>query len=171
MPIKPRIDVETMVYDEMQVGDELPVLELQHDEDWQGRILVALDDENPWYWRESPWGEPIVNHALLDDAPMVAANLKYAYPFGFVHSRQETEFYHPVPLGKPMKVKSRIVDKYRRREKGYLVIESVIFDEDGTKIMLCRNHAMMDDERVREAMQSGLRHHPPHAAEKYTKRS
>jgi hypothetical protein len=47
VPIKPAIDVQLMVYDEMKVGDELPTLELQHGDDWQGRMLVALKDENP----------------------------------------------------------------------------------------------------------------------------
>ena len=44
MPIKPAIDVKLMVYDEMEIGQELSPLELQHDDDWQGRILVALED-------------------------------------------------------------------------------------------------------------------------------
>jgi len=171
MPIKPAIDVKLMVYDEMEIGDELPTLDLQYDDDWQGRILVALEDENPWYWKESPWGEPILNTALLDDSPMASANRAYEYPFGFVHSRQETEYYHPVPLGKPVKVITRVADKYRKRGKGYIVIESLVTDEDGVEIMRTRNHAMIDDERIREAKTSGLKHHPPHAAEKYMKKT
>lgn len=170
MPIKPAIDVKLMVYDEMEIGQELPPLQLQHDDDWQGRILVALDDENPWYWKESPWGEPILNPALLDDAPMVSANRAFEYPFGFVHARQETEFYKPLSLGKPVNVVTKVVDKYRKRDKGYIVIESLVTEEDGTKIMATRNHAMIDDERIRDAMASGLKHHPPHSAEKYMKK-
>jgi hypothetical protein len=46
-----------------------------------------------------------------------------------------------------------------------------VIDDDGIKIMLSRNHAMIDDERIREAMTSGLKHHPPHAAEKYKKKA
>jgi len=171
MPIKPGIDVKPMVYDEMDAGRKLPDLELQHDEDLQGRMLVAIEDENPWYWKESPWGDPVLHHVLLDDAPMVSANLSYEYPFGFVHARQETEFYHPVPLGKAVKVHTKVVERYRKRDKGYVVIESVVTDDDGIKIMVSRNHAMIDDERIREARKSGLKHHPPHASEKYKKRS
>lgn len=169
MPIKPGIDVKPMIYEDMELGEELPEVVLQHDEDLQGRMLVALEEENPWYWKESPWGDPILNPVLLDDAPMVSANLAYEYPFGFVHARQETEFYHPVPLGKAVRVQTKIVDKYRKRDRGYLVIESLIVDDDGIKIMKTRNHAMIDDERIREAMKSGLQHHPPHASEKYKK--
>jgi len=164
-------NVKQMLYSNMVVGEELPTLELQYDEEMQGRELVALEDENPWYWKESPWGDPILHHALLDDTPMSAAMQRYAYPFGFVHARQETEFYNPLPLGKPVKVHSKVAELYRRRDKGYIVIESLVVDEDGTKILLSRNHAMIDDERVREAMKSGLKHHPPSSSEKYKKKS
>ena len=160
-----------MLYSNMVVGEELPTLELQYDEEMQGRMLIALEDENPWYWKQSPWGEPILHHALLDDAPMASAVRRYDYPFGFVHARQETEFYNPLPVGKPVKVYSKVVELYRRRDKGYIVIESLVVDEDGTKILLSRKHAMIDDERVRETMKSGKRHHPPLSSEKYKKKS
>jgi hypothetical protein len=42
-----------------------------------------------------------------------------------------------------------------------VVIESLIVDEDGQEIMRTRNHAMIDDERVKEAIKSGLLHVPP----------
>ena len=171
MPIKVGANLKQMLYGNMVVGEELPTLELEYDEDMQGRVLVALEDENPWYWKQSPWGDPILHHALLDDAPLAAAMQRYDYPFGFVHARQETEFYSPLPVGKPVKVYSKVVELYRKRDKGYIVIESLVVDDDGTKILLSRNHGMIDDERVREAMKSGLKHVPPSSSEKYKKKS
>jgi hypothetical protein len=53
------------------------------------------------------------------------------------------------------------VDKYVKRDKGYIVIESLIVDEDGVEIMRTRNHAMIDDQRVKEAKKCGLLHVPP----------
>ena len=170
MPVKAGENLKQMLYDNMVVGEELPTLEFQYDEEMQGRFLIALEDENPWYWKESPWGDPILHHALVDDTPMNAVQQRYDYPFGWVHARQETEFHNPLPVGKPVKVYSKVVDLYRKRDKGYIVIESAVVDEDGTTILVSRNHGMIDDERVREAMKSGLKHLPPSSSHKYKKK-
>lgn len=161
--------VKPMVYEELEVGEELPTLELVIEDDTQGRYLVAVQDDNPWYYRESPWGSPITHHSTLDGSPMTAAQRRYEYPFGWVHAKQDTEFINPLPLGKPVRVISRIADKYQRRGRGYVVIESLIIDQDGVEIMRLRNYGMIDDERVREAAKSGLKHFPPPASQKYPK--
>ena len=161
MPLKARVDGPVMEFDKLEVGETLPEMRIVYDEDMQGRFLAALQEENPWYHKESPWGSPLTYHPLLDDAPMEAAMQRYQYPFSFVHARQETEFINPLPLGKPAHITTKIVDKYVKRDKGYIVIESLIVDEDGVEIMRTRNHAMIDDERVKEAKKYGLLHVPP----------
>jgi len=170
MPLRTDVEGELMVFEKMEVGEELPELQVAFDEELQGRFLVALKEENPWYYSESPWGGPITYHPLLDDAPMEAAMRRYKYPFGFVHAKQETEFINPLPLGKSARITTKIVDKYVKRERGYIVIESLIKDEDGTEILRTRNHAMIDDERVRKAAKSGLLHVPPSISAQYRKK-
>jgi hypothetical protein len=161
MPLKASVDGPVMEFDKLEVGETLPEMRIAYDEDMQGRFLAALQEENPWYTKASPWEGPVTYHPLLDDAPMEAAMHRYQYPFSFVHARQETEFIHPLPLGKPARITTRIVDKYVKRNKGYVVIESLVVDDDGVEIMRTRNHAMIDDERVTEAKKYGLLHVPP----------
>ena len=161
MPLKARVDGPVMEFDKLEVGETLPEMRIVYDEDMQGRFLAALQEENHWYYKKSPWGSPLTYHPLIDDAPMEAAMQRYQYPFSFVHARQETEFINPLPLGKPAHITTKIVDKYVKRDKGYIVIESLIVDEDGVEIMRTRNHAMIDDERVKEAKKYGLLHVPP----------
>jgi hypothetical protein len=74
-------------------------------------------------------------------------------------------------LGKPASAITKIVDKYVKRGKGYIVIESLIVDEDGVEIMRTRNHAMIDDERVKEAAKYGLLHVPPLSSAQFTKKT
>jgi hypothetical protein len=128
MPLKARVDGPVMEFDKLEVGETLPEMRIVYEEDMQGRFLAALQEENPWYYNESPWGGPLTYHPLLDDAPMEAAMQRYQYPFSFVHARQETEFINPLPLGKPAQITTKIVDKYVKRDKGYIVIESLIVD-------------------------------------------
>jgi hypothetical protein len=171
MPLKARVSGPVMEIDKMEKGQELPEMEILYDEDMQGRFLAALQEENPWYYSESPWGGPITYHPLLDDAPMESAMYRYQYPFSFVHAKQETEFINPLPLGKPARAITKIVDKYVKRDKGYIVIESLIVDEDGVEIMRTRNHAMIDDERVKEAAKYGLLHVPPLSSAQFGKKT
>jgi hypothetical protein len=169
MPLRAKVKEPVMVFKEMKVGEEMPELQVVFDEDMQGRFLAALKEENPWYYRESPWGGPITYHPLIDDAPMEATMYRYQYPFGFVHAQQETEFINPLPLGKPARITTKVADKYVKRGKGYIVIESLVMDEDGVEIMLTRNHAVIDDERVSAAAKYGLLHVPPSSAAQYKK--
>ncbi len=171
MPLRAKVAGPIMVLKDMKIGEELPEMQVVLDEDTQGRFLAALKEENPWYYRESPWGGPITYHPLIDDAPMEAVMYRYQYPFGFVHALQETEFINPLPLGKPAHIKTKVADKYEKRGKGYIVIESLIVDEDGVEIMRTRNHAMIDDERVTEAAKYGLLHVPPSSATQYRRKT
>ena len=157
-------DLKPMVFEQMVVGEELPTLEFTPNEDYQGRYTVCLQDDNPWYYKESPWGGPIAHHAIFDDGPMAAAMQRYEYPFGWLHARQETEFLNPLPLGRPIKVYSKIAEKYVKRGRGYIVVESLVVDAEGREILRSRNHGMIDDERIREAAKLGLKHVPPPAS-------
>ena len=123
MPLKARVSGPVMEIDKLAKGQELPGMEILYDEDMQGRFLAALQEENPWYHRESPWGGPITYHPLLDDAPMESAMHCYQYPFSFVHAKQETEFIHPLPLGKPARVFTKIVDKPGFPRSGFHLTE------------------------------------------------
>jgi len=154
-------DAKPLIYDDVEVGEELPTIEMVSNQELQGRLLVALQDDNPWYHRESPWGGPIVHHAMLDDFPMCAVLQHYQWPFGSVHAKQETEFFNPILLGKRVTVTSKIVEKYIRRGKQYIGMESLVVSEDGTPILKSKIIEMVGDERVREAAKSGLKHVPP----------
>lgn len=147
-----------MVYDKIQVGEELPPFEIELTDELQGRYLLAVDDDNPWYWKDSPFGGAIAHHSAFDGSPMALVDQKYEYPFGWVHAVQETEFYNPVRLTKKVRITGKIADKYVKRGKEYIVVEALVTDEDGVEIMRSRNHGMIGDERIREAAKYGLHH-------------
>lgn len=140
---KTKEDVKPLVYEEIMIGEELPVMELVVDEGVQGRYLVAVQDENPWYYKGSPWGGAITHHSTLDGSTIIAVYLKYVYPLSAVHAKQDTEFINPLPLGKPVRINSKIVDKYVKRERRYIVVESLVVDHDGVEIMHLRNYTVI----------------------------
>jgi hypothetical protein len=56
---------------------------------------------------------------------------------GNVHTRHETQFRNPARLGKKIRISGKLVDKYLKRGREYLVVECRSVDEDGVEI--CRD--------------------------------
>ena len=140
-----------MEYEELVVGEEIGTMEFMCPVDLNVRYLNALEDDNPWYWVDSPFGGPIVHHSALDGFTMRMAGEKYPWPPGFVHSKQTTELLNPARVGKKLIVETRIADKFIKRGKGYVVVEETVKEEGGLEIMRVRMEGMIDDERIREA--------------------
>lgn len=51
---------------------------------------------------------------------------------------QDSQYFNPPVAGKRITISARIVDKYIRRDKPYLVIEATAVDEDGRLIEISR---------------------------------
>jgi hypothetical protein len=53
----------------------------------------------------------------------------------------EIKFINPGRVGKRFRIDWKIVDKYEKRGKIYVVREALIVSEDGTEIMRRRDHS------------------------------
>ena len=58
---------------------------------------------------------------------------------GNVHAKSTSEFLNPAKVGKKVRVEGRIAEKYTKREKTYLVVETRLVDEDGLPLILYRH--------------------------------
>jgi len=126
---------QPMVYEAIPVGETyadeyLLTPEMARD------YAEGIEDCNPWYLEQSPFGEPVANPVLI--VAQHARLLKTIYTTaGNVHTRHETQFLNPARLGKKIKVSGTLVDKYVKRGREYLVLECRSVDEDGVEI--CRD--------------------------------
>jgi len=163
-------NAKPLVFEDIKIGEELPTIDFIPDEREQGRYLVALDEEYPWYYKYDPEaGWPIAHHAIFDDAPYTAAMLAYQFPAGELHAKSDTEFINQLPLGKPVKIFSKISDKYTKREREYLVMESLIVDQDGVEIERVRQYCVLPEknegkrlmEELKKKGETGLAVPPP----------
>jgi len=77
-----------------------------------------------------------------------ALSLAFSTSGGGVNARGEAEFFNPPVPGKKIFVTGRIVDKYIRRDKPYLVIEAEAKDEDGRLIERTRTYQMRKPDEV-----------------------
>jgi hypothetical protein len=95
--------------------------------------------------------EYVITQEMLDEYRRIVDNPKAAYPtVAGRHSLRawtnrhgpatlmnvgaESEYFNPVVPGKRIRVEARIADKYIRRDKPFILVDSVATDEDGRVI-------------------------------------
>ena len=95
--------------------------------------------------------EYVITQAMFDEYRNIVGDPEAAYPtvagrhslraftdrYGpakLMNTGTESEYFNPVVAGRRIRVTAQIVDKYERRGKPYVVVESMAVDEDGRPI-------------------------------------
>jgi len=127
-------------WDMVEVGDELSrVLDLS------AELVIlyadAVEDFNPWYegwkmntWRiegESPFGGAIVPPLMVSHF-VLSVQFDHTKPFaiGSIHTYHDTELIEPIPVGSRVRITTKAIDKYVKRERRYVRHEVLVTDED-----------------------------------------
>jgi acyl dehydratase len=72
----------------------------------------------------------------------VYRNLTWYLPnlIGNLHARQEWELFHPLHAGQVVTSRATVVDRYRKRNRDYVVAEVLITDDHGRWLQRSRTH-------------------------------
>jgi acyl dehydratase len=101
----------------------------------------AVEDFNPWYegwtmnsWQkpgESPFGPAIVPPMLISHF-ILSVQFDHRKPFaiGSIHTFHDTEIVAPIHIGTTVRITSRAVDKFTKRERRYLRHDVTVTDAD-----------------------------------------
>ncbi|MGH7986583.1 MAG: MaoC family dehydratase [Candidatus Binataceae bacterium] len=102
--------------------------------------IAATGDDNPWYRGDSPLGGPIAPALVLHSA--VFRNRDWYLPniFGNLHARQEWEGFGPAMVGESLRSRSVVTNRYRKRDRDYVVNECLIFNAEGKLLQRGRTH-------------------------------
>ncbi len=122
-------DKQPMVFEELPSGEEYAdeyVLTPELARDY----AEGIEDANPWYLEHSPFGGPVANPILIVAQHTRLFKTKYLTA-GHVHTRHETQFLNPARIGKVIRMTGKLVGKYLKRGREYLVMECQSIDEDG----------------------------------------
>jgi acyl dehydratase len=138
------LDQESQTYwDMVSVGDEL-----SRDLHLTAELVVlyadAVEDYNPWYegwlmntWHidgESPFGKAIVPPMLVSHF-VLSVQFDHTKPFaiGSIHTYHDSHIVAPIPVGATVRIHTKAVDKYVKRDRRYVRHEVRVTDvEDGT---------------------------------------
>lgn len=114
------------------------------------RHIEAAEDNHPWYGQTSPFGGAFVSPAVCaNDMFMLPGFLRDIYGQAadgaltnratFFHTKTELDFLTPARPNKIIRVSGKVVNKYVKRERCWVVLESLSVDEDGKEILRNRS--------------------------------
>ena len=117
-------------WDMVQIGDELS-RELHITAELVILYADAVEDYNPWYegWRmntwyipgQSPFGDAIVPPLLVSHF-VLSVQFDHTKPFaiGSIHTFHDSEILAPIPVGATVRITSRAIDKFVKRDRRYV---------------------------------------------------
>jgi 3-hydroxybutyryl-CoA dehydratase len=120
-------------YDDVKVGDIFPAAPLAFvvDDAVVNGFLAATKDENGLYngtdgARRAP---SMIASVYLIDLLMARRS-----PPGGIHAKQAIRFHRPILVGETLSIQARVVDKYVRKERPYVVSEFEARGSDGALV-------------------------------------
>ena len=127
------VEFNKLSYDAVRVGEEFvsdTFLVKPEDID---TYAFAVDDHNPWYFGDSPFAGPIAHPTLLGNQALTMRHSKYIVPAG-LHAKMQFEFVQPVRPGMRVRSRGKVIDKYEKRGRQFMVTEFVTEDETGAVV-------------------------------------
>ena len=155
--------------DEIYVGKDLGGQEVDLSPALIDNYGLATGDHHPCY-REGVEGAAPIAPALI------LVNEVYAHPgwylpnfFGNLHAKQEWAILRALPVGERARTRCTVIDRYIKRDREYIVNESLVFDQSDR--LACRGLThqsfLMDDAPASleaEKERKGKKEQPPHPA-------
>jgi hypothetical protein len=121
---------------EAAIGDLIGEIDFVVGEELINRLTWALDDYNPWYAGDSPFGERVSppTAPLQFDGSLFYDHYKYPEG-GSLFAKQEFEFVRPVRIGVEYHLVGRLVDMYEKRGRSFYKMGMEITDASGDVVM------------------------------------
>jgi 3-hydroxybutyryl-CoA dehydratase len=129
-------DFKTLTYEGLQVGEEFVSDTFLITPEEIDTYAFAVDDHHPWFvgHEESPFGGTVAHPTMLANQALRLRHSRYIVPAG-LHAKMEFEFVEPIRPGMRARSRGRVIDKYERRGRPYMVTEYVTEDEHGTVLV------------------------------------
>jgi len=136
-------DLPELLYEDLTIGKEFPVFEYSITTELVSAFVRATGDDNPLYKDETLCkGQGFQGVLAPSGLAGIFGRLSYLQhrrmPPGGVLARQDMEFYGPFYVGETLKVKARVVDRFTKNERRFVVIESEAESPEGRKVALVR---------------------------------
>ncbi len=108
-------------------------------------FAFAVDDHDPWYFddnADTPFAGKITHPVLLGNQALLMRHGKYIVPAG-LHAKMQYEFLAPLRIGMRVRTRGKVIDKYEKRGRHYMVTEFATRDEETGAVLVCGQFTQM----------------------------
>lgn len=133
-----------LLYGDLQLGKQFEPFEMQVDTDTVGRFLEAIDEEhNPLYKNSKTaeeWGynRPLAPHGLAAIYARKSYLKNYTMPGGGILAKQDFQFLKPIFIDDRLVCKAKVVDRFQKKDRKYVVFEINTFNQNEQKVSVVR---------------------------------
>jgi acyl dehydratase len=121
-------------------GKDLGTLDLTITADMVQHYVKGLDEPNPWYTKDSPFGGPVAPVIIFQDVDSLFKGWYLDNLFGNLWLRQEWEIYAPTRIGQTLHCSARVADRYRKRDREVVALELWVRDAAGQLVARSVHH-------------------------------
>jgi acyl dehydratase len=116
------VEFKTISYEVVTVGEEFMSEDFVIKPEDVETYAYAVDDHNSWFFEDSPFGGPIAHPTLLGNQALLMRHSKYIVPAG-LHAKMQFEFIEPLRVGMRVRTHGKVIDKYEKRGRHYMVTQ------------------------------------------------
>ena len=129
------VEFKPISYEAVTVGEEFKSDDfLIKPEDVETHAF-AVDDDNPWFFEDSPFGGTIAHPTLLANQALLLRHSRYTIPAG-LHAKMQFEFLEPLRVGMRVRTYGKVLDKYERRDRHYMVTQFETREEETGQVLV-----------------------------------
>lgn len=146
------VEFKTISYNLVQVGEEFMSDDLLIKPEDVETFAFAVDDHHPWYFEDSPFGGKIAHPVLLANQALMMRHSRYIIPAG-LHAKMQFEFIEPLRAGMRVRSYGKVIDKFEKRGRYYMVTQFTTKDEESGAVLTRGQFTQMlfpDQESVTE---------------------
>jgi len=125
---------------EVYVGRDIGGAEHRVTPELIARYVAGTEDHPPWFSGGAADGGALAPALLFHSE--VYRDLSWYLPnlIGNLHAKQEWELFRPMMVGETVRTRATVVERYRKRNREYVVNEVVITDTTGRWLQRSRTH-------------------------------
>lgn len=142
------IEFKPISYEIVQVGEEYMSDDFLIKPEDVETFAFAVDDHDAWYFDDAPdlpdlpFGGKIAHPVMLGNQALMMRHGTYIVPAG-LHAKMQFEFVEPIRVGMRVRTRGKVIDKYERRGRHYMVTEFATRDESSGTVLVCGQFTQM----------------------------
>jgi 3-hydroxybutyryl-CoA dehydratase len=137
-----------LLYADLQLGKEFEPFYFSVDAETVDGFLEAIQEEgSPVYQNMAvaeEWGyeRPLAPHSLAAVYARSSYLKNYTMPGGGILAKQEFQFFRPIFIGEELVCRARVVDRFLKKDRNYVVIEISTCNQDEQQVSVVRIEAI-----------------------------